>query len=796
MSLISFRSLMSVAFGAALISGGTLVHAATEHHRVAWDFDPAHRAVIGFSPDGTSQSPYVSYGFSTDENQWQRQSVDMTEVFQRGITNHFVYLEDLPADSPVYYRVCDNSGCGERFWFKTAPTDNSPFVAVAGGDTRTGWTNRRNGNRLLAKIRPLFVMHGGDFTDANNVREMNQFLTDWELSYSDDTIDGVRYKRIYPIVPTHGNHENRNYRTVCQIFGVDRDEDGRCTEYDTYGAFNVSPLLRVYTLNSEFRNSGWSSYANAMNSWLESDLATEGDSATWRISQYHRPMFPHSSRKSDVPTLFNWWADLFYDYNMSISVDSDTHITKMTYPVAPSGRSFTSTTNGGTLYVGEGSWGAPARTADRPKSWTLDLASIQQFKVITFSQEDIELRTAQFDGNPSTLSRTEREVNPTALPTGINWWRPRQVGAVAVLTKAANGKILLDGQGPGNGGGGDDNILALSATDDVFIARSYGNSNFNGEELLADGFTGTYGETQTLINFDASAVPECANITSARLKLNVTNRSRGRYRVMLSNEYWSESSVTWNRVGGDDNHGATLASFTPSSTGERSVELDINTLQTWLKGNDTGFVIASAGTSDGVDMTSKETGSAPVLELEYETNATCGSEVLSANLELTDDAFISSSSPNENYDGETEGLLSDGSDSQYGELKSVLKFDTSIIPSCASIESVDLWVNVTNTSSGAYGVYNVGKRWQEQSVTWNNINEEIGREVASFTPNNEGVMTISIADLSLVTDWLMEGNHGLAIASKGTGNGLDMSSKETGWAPALRVDYRVGESCR
>jgi len=40
-------------------------HGATHYHRVVWDSDPSSSAVIGFSPDGSSNSPYVSYGYST-----------------------------------------------------------------------------------------------------------------------------------------------------------------------------------------------------------------------------------------------------------------------------------------------------------------------------------------------------------------------------------------------------------------------------------------------------------------------------------------------------------------------------------------------------------------------------------------------------------------------------------------------------------------------------------------------------------------------------------------------------------
>src|SRR5690606_40999084 len=84
------------------------------------------------------------------------------------------------------------------------------------------------------------------------------------------------------------------------------------------------------------------------------------------------------------------------------------YINKVTRAVRPGDNTFEVTTSGGTVYVGEGSWGAPARSANNPRPWTIDLASIQQFKVITVSKKNVEVRTAQFDETASTLSLTDR----------------------------------------------------------------------------------------------------------------------------------------------------------------------------------------------------------------------------------------------------------------------------------------------------------------------------------------------------------------------------------------------------
>ena len=425
-----------LALAAPLSAGGKYV-------RLAWDSDPAHSAVVGFTPDSSSGAAYVLYGSSTDESTWKR--ADAGKLFDHnGFKSRFARLSNLHADTPVYFKVCDANGCSsDHYWFRTAPTESKPFVFVAGGDTRSGWTTRRAGNKLIADIRPLFIMHGGDYTNGNSGRDWIQYFKDWTHTYSSDTIDGTAYKRVYPIVPALGNHEGRDYSTLCNIFGVDYNQDGQCDEYDTYGAMNVTPLLRVYVLNTEFQYSGWSRQANAMNQWLKSDLTNEGPKAQWRVAEYHKPMFPHYSRKHENPTIYRWWAQLFYDKSVNLVVESDSHVFKITDILKPQHSSFVASRSGGTMYVGEGTWGASPRSADNAKRWTLDIDSIQQFKVVRVYTDKMEVRTAQFGGRTSPLSRQTRNQDQTTLPKGVKWRSVEGYGDALVLNQNAMGQSVL-----------------------------------------------------------------------------------------------------------------------------------------------------------------------------------------------------------------------------------------------------------------------------------------------------------------------------------------------------------------
>ena len=58
-------------------------------------------------------------------------------------------------------------------------------------------------------------------------------------------------------------------------------------------------------------------------------------------------------------------------------MESDAHLVKSTWPIRPSTdadneEGFIRDDKNGTVYVGEGCWGAPLRGADDNKSWTRD----------------------------------------------------------------------------------------------------------------------------------------------------------------------------------------------------------------------------------------------------------------------------------------------------------------------------------------------------------------------------------------------------------------------------------------
>ena len=310
-------------------------------------------------------------------------------------------------------------------WFKTAPDVPSEFTFVAGGDSRTNSSPRRQGNQLVARVRPLFVLFGGDYMDGTSASEWRTWLDDWQHTRSEDG-------RMYPIIATHGNHENDRYDVLQKAFDAPYDTRNRASYY----ALNVGgDMMRIYALNSERAQ-------QAQKSWLENDLSNNAAGKNWLIAAYHKPMRPHTRGKSEGDNRSGMWASTFFDYELDLVIDSDTHMTKYTYPIRPvepgeqgADEGFIRDDVRGTVHIGEGSWGAPQRPADDNKNWTLASASFHQFKLIQATPDNLHIRTVRFSNvaNVTPLTQAEQDIDPLAIPAGLTLWEPQGVGAVFTL---------------------------------------------------------------------------------------------------------------------------------------------------------------------------------------------------------------------------------------------------------------------------------------------------------------------------------------------------------------------------
>ena len=98
-------------------------------------------------------------------------------------------------------------------------------------------------------------------------------------------------------------------------------------------------------------------------------------------------MRPHVRGKSEGMDEYRHWAPLFTQYHLDVAVECDSHMMKVTWPLLfdPQGEEgFRRDDRKGTLFLGEGGWGAPLRTGSDQKSWTRHNISINHFFLIQF----------------------------------------------------------------------------------------------------------------------------------------------------------------------------------------------------------------------------------------------------------------------------------------------------------------------------------------------------------------------------------------------------------------------------
>lgn len=390
----------------------SLGFADNDKYRIMIMDDPSTTITIGWNQiSGTSPVVYYdTMDHGTDHTLYAyTKTVDRTVSF-KGMDNRFARLTGLTPNTNYYFVINDSDGTSQRFWFRTAPDDLSRLSFIAGGDSRNNRTPRQDANLLVSKLKPHAVFFGGDFTNTNTDIEWQEWFDDWQLTIASDG-------RMFPIIPARGNHETSlsGPTTVYNLFDTPNT--------DSYYAITFgNDLIRAYTLNTEI------SVLGNQKTWLENDLTSvSGSSAIWKMAQYHKPIRPHSAWKAENNNQYNAWAQLFYDEGVRLVVECDSHMTKTTWPIMPSSgpendEGFITEQINGTVYTGEGCWGAPLRPNDDDKSWTRNSGSFNQFKLIFVDPLKIEMRTINVNNASSVGSVTN--TDPFTLPSLLDVFNP------------------------------------------------------------------------------------------------------------------------------------------------------------------------------------------------------------------------------------------------------------------------------------------------------------------------------------------------------------------------------------
>jgi len=582
----------------------------TDKYRLMISGDPATTITIGWNQTSGS-NPQVYYGTVDHGTNWSQytnvKGVDRSVSF-RGMNNRFTRLTGLTPNTNYYFVIRDSGGTSQRFWFRTAPDDLSRLSFIAGGDSRNNRTPRQRANLLVSKLKPHGVFFGGDMTDDDTSSEWQNWFDDWQLTTASDG-------RMFPIVAARGNHEY-DAQTVYNLFDTPNTNSYYAV---TFG----DDLIRTYTLNSEISVLG-----NQL-TWLQNDLnSTAGTGAKWKMAQYHKPMRPHTSGKSEGNDIYNAWAQLFYDEGVRLVVDCDSHMAKTTYPIKPSSGSgsdegFEIDNTFGTVYTGEGCWGAPLRSANDAKSWTRNLGSFNQFKLIFVDENKIELRTIRVD-NANNVGENPNN-DPFQLPANLDVYSPATGAVVTILNNANNcdpaGTACDDGDSNtvndvedgfcNCAGVPQSGTLDIVVTDDAEEGEN-GTVYLDSSdiEMVFDSFNSQNNQTVGL-RFGNIPLPSNATITNAYIQftvdetgstttnLNIRGEDAGNSSFFsssnnnITNRALTSAQVGWNNVPAWNSVGQ-------SGTGQRtpnlsSVVTEILSHPNWASNNAMTFVITGSG---------------------------------------------------------------------------------------------------------------------------------------------------------------------------------------------------------
>lgn len=392
------------------------IEAKTERYRAMWREDPSTTMVIGLQlTNGTNPVLYYDVkdnGLAFDKYTF-KQTPDKVVDF-KGMKNAFVRLEGLRPNTLYHFVIKDSDGLSKKMSFQTAPnTPDTKLSIIAGGDSRNMREARVRANKLVGKLRPLAVFFGGDMSDSNTTLEWKEWLDDWQHSI---TPEG----RLTPIITSFGNHEETP-ETLINLFDVPNEEAFYAL---TFGG----SLLRFYTLNS------FAPPAGDQKTWLREDLTNNND-VLFKIVQYHLPIRPHVMGKESNQEQYIHWAPLFGKFDVKLAIECDAHVAKYTFPIRPSTsdgsvEGFIRDDVHGTVYIGEGGWGAPLRQANRNRNWTRNSESFNQFHWIWIDKNKIEVRTVRVDCADKVVPSPTK--NPFEIAKGLEIWKPSNGDVITI----------------------------------------------------------------------------------------------------------------------------------------------------------------------------------------------------------------------------------------------------------------------------------------------------------------------------------------------------------------------------
>ncbi len=423
--------------------------------RATYRDDPSTTISLGWSgSSGTLYYDTVDQGTNYAAYTMSK-TVDRT-TSHKGNSHYFVRLTNLQPGTVYYFAIESGGTAINRYHFRTlSDNSNEPISFISGGDSRKDlsfvgigdpacWGNgcretRRDLNTIVARTRPDFIAFTGDYIRNYDVIFVADSEDDWEEWFFDWDYTIATDGRITPMIHSLGNHED----------AVDLDKMFDVSNTDIYYATNFGGnLFRLYTLNSETD----ACTDVVQKNWFINDLQqnnTSSNTPYWKIVQYHQPMVPHANYSARTD-LIDCWASEFATYGVRLSCESHTHVLKTTYPLKYDAAA-TSSYNGlvrddtlGAVFIGDGSWGAPPRTAFAPISGvTQDVEQTSGFFHININRTRIQIKSVvPYPDSITNVPVLTDNDQGTVLPAGVPLWRPAN-GSECIIIPNYNNMVAI-----------------------------------------------------------------------------------------------------------------------------------------------------------------------------------------------------------------------------------------------------------------------------------------------------------------------------------------------------------------
>ncbi len=329
--------------------------------RILWTGDAQTTATVSWSTAEESARNVVYFDTVARDGQTadyaNKQEAGKNGQYTGGTSYyHHAQLTKLTPGTTCYFVLESDGKTSKEMHFKTAPAEDVQVGVIFGSDSRGGSGGIVNVIRMYlnfnvvskfveANDHILCFVFGGDYIhDGTSFAQWDQWMSDHELITSASG-------RVLPLIPARGNHEMVG-PLYCEIF----DGAGDCGN-DWY-ATQVGPQLGIVTLNSQVTNEK----VEEQHAFMKKTIPELRKNSRWLVAQYHIPLYPTAKYKV-APPFKPQWLEIFDANNVDLAVESDGHTLKRTHLMRGDVPDPT-----GTLYIGDGGYGAPQRSP-RPQSY-------------------------------------------------------------------------------------------------------------------------------------------------------------------------------------------------------------------------------------------------------------------------------------------------------------------------------------------------------------------------------------------------------------------------------------------